>query len=286
MTAPSVSFDTITPHELRARIKRLKTLPTLPRIKARVVTALEDPDADFETVAAMIELDQSLTSQILRLANSAFYGVQGSISDVTQALVMLGAAVSRSLVLSSTVFDLQRVPVEGFWEHSLGCAVASGAISKVTGIGAPEEVTAAGLMHDLGIVVLCRELPDALAHISTRALEEKRPFREVELEVLGLDHGELGGLAERWNFPPCLAEPIMFHHTPEKAVAAADEVAIVHVANSLVHGLGYGSAGDTSVPAIDDDAWKRLGLDAERLDRVLETFTEDLDHALNYAILG
>lgn len=290
MTAPTIHerkpFATLSPDELRQRVGRLKKLPTMPMLKQRIVVALEDPDIDFENVAQLIEIDQSLTSQILRMANSAFYGVQGSISNVTQALVMLGGAVSRSLVLSSVVFDLERVPLRGFWEHSLGCAVAAGAISKVTGRGVPEEVTAAGLMHDLGVVVLCSELPDALQHIVERARTENRPVGEVELEVLGLEHGELGSLAEKWHFPPCLAEPIMYHHSPEKATAAVDEVAVVHVANSLVHGLGYGTSCDSRVPQLNDEAWQRLELTPEVLDRVLETFTADLDHALNYAVLA
>lgn len=279
-------FTTLRPEELRQRVNRLKNLPTLPLLKQRIVAALEDPEIDFESVAQLIEVDQSLTSQILRMANSAFYGVQGSISSVTQALVMLGGAVSRSLVLSSTVFDLEHVPLRGFWEHSLGCAVAAGAISKVTGRGVPEEVTAAGLMHDLGVVVLFSEFPEAFEHIVERARTENRPVGEVELEVLGLEHGELGCLAKKWNFPPCLAEPIMYHHTPEKASAAIDEVAMVHVANSLVHGLGYGTGCDSRVPAINYEAWQRLDLTPEVMDRVLETFAADLDHALNYAILG
>tara|TARA_R110002096_G_scaffold38595_14_gene106474 strand:- start:792 stop:1664 length:873 start_codon:yes stop_codon:yes gene_type:complete len=290
MTVPVVSerkpFTSLSPAELRQRVSRLKKLPTLPLLKQRIVSALEDPEIDFENVAQLIEIDQSLTSQILRMANSAFYGVQGSISNVTQALVMLGGAVARSLVLSSTVFDLKRTPLRGFWEHSLGCAVAAGAISKVTGRGVPEEVTAAGLMHDLGVVILCSELPDALDHIIERARTENRPVGEVELEVLGLEHGELGCLAEKWHFPPCLAEPIMFHHTPERASAAVDEVAVVHVANSLVHGLGYGAGCDSRVPVIDPEAWQRLDLTPDVLDRVLTMFTADLDHALNYAILA
>jgi len=290
MTASSLSerkpFTDLGPDELRQRLSRLKKLPTLPLLQQRIVSALEDSDIDFENVAQLIELDQALTSQILRLANSAFYGEQGSISCVTQALVMLGGAVARSLVLSSTVFDLKSAPVPGFWEHSLGCGVAAGAISEVTGRGVPEELTAAGLMHELGVVVLFSEFPEALEHIAERVRTENRSVDEIEMEVLGLVHGDLGCLAEKWRFPACLAEPIMFHHSPEKATAAVDEVAIVHVANSLVHGLGYGASLDSQIPAIDTAAWQRLELTPEVLDRVLATFAVDLDHALNYAILA
>jgi HD-like signal output (HDOD) protein len=290
MTEPAAASRPPTlprPEVLRRHVGRLKELPTLPRLLQSVVNALEDPEVDFENVAELIEIDQSLTSQVLRLANSAFYGAQGSISSVTQALVMLGAAVVRSLVLSTSVLDIRKVALRGFWEHSMGCAVAAGAISKATGRGKPEEVTAAGLLHDLGKVVLYKELPDALSHVADRAAAEERRFAEVEREVLGVDHTEIAGwLVEKWHFPRSLAEPIVHHHAPGRARYAVDETAIVHVANTLVRGLGYGSGGDPRVPQVEPSAWARLRLTPATLDRVLDQYASDLDRALNYALFA
>jgi len=284
-TAVASEPTAVDPQALRRTLTRLKGVPTLPRLLESVVSALEDPEVDFENVAELIEIDQSLTSQILRLANSAFYGAQGSVGQVTQALVMLGSAVTRSLVLSTSVLDIRKVALRGFWEHSIGCAVAAGAISKVTGRGNPEEVSAAGLLHDLGKVVLYKELPDAVSYIASRAEAENRRFREVERDLLGVDHGEIAGwLVQKWSFPTRLAEPIMYHHVPARARQAKDETAIVHMANTLVRALGYGSGGDSRVPDIESKAWSRLKLKAAGLDRVLDRFAEDLDHALNYAL--
>jgi HD-like signal output (HDOD) protein len=271
---------------LRRQMARLRTVPTLPKVMERVVSALEDPDVDFERVADLIEIDQALTSQILRLANSAFYSTaQGAVSRVSQALVVLGAVVSRSVLLSTTVLDIRRVKLTGFWEHSLGCAVAAGALSKTLGRGQPEEVAAAGLLHDLGKVILYKEMPDAFDTVAERATDEKRSFRDTERAILGVDHGEIASwLVEKWRFPSCLAEPIAFHHQPARAMVAKDETAIVHVANALVRGIGYGSGGDPFVPPIDARAWERLGLTSALLDRALESFEAELDQALNYAL--
>jgi HD-like signal output (HDOD) protein len=270
---------------LRRQVARLKAVPTLPKVMERVVAALEDPDVDFERVADLIEIDQALTSQILRLANSAFYSVQGAVSRVSQALVVLGAVVSRSVLLSTTVLDVRRVALTGFWEHSLGCAVAAGALARATGRGQPEEVAAAGLLHDLGKVILYKDLPDAFEEIVARAAAEGRSFRDVERTLLGVDHGEIASwLMEKWRFPPCLAEPIAFHHQPARAMVAKDETALVHVANVLVRGLGYGSGGDPLVPHVDPQAWARLELTPALMDRVLSGFDADLDQALNYAL--
>jgi putative nucleotidyltransferase with HDIG domain len=270
---------------LRERLARLRTVPTLPRVLETAVAALEDPELDFDRVASLIETDQALAAQLLRMANSAFYSSSGRVSRVPQALLVLGAVVSRSVVMSSTVLDLRSVPLRGFWEHSLGCAVAAGALAKVTGLGRPEEVTAAGLLHDVGKVVLCKELPEIFAAVLGRAAAERRPFREIEQALAGTDHATLAAtLVQRWRFPPTLAEPIAYHHTPRQARHAPDETAIVHVANSLVRTLGYGTGGDPVVPPIDPDAWARLELTATKLDRVLDVFDGDLDQALNHAL--
>ncbi len=285
MTGSPGTLAPPTPETLRRQLGRLRSIPTLPRVLEKIATALEDVDVDFENVAELIETDQALTSQILRLANSAFYSTAGAVSRVPQALLVLGAVVSRSVLLSGGVLDIRKVALTGFWEHSLGCAVAAGAIAKVTGRGEPEEVTAAGLLHDLGKVVLYKELPEVFEQVVERAATERRHFRDVERAILEVDHGDIGSwLVEKWHFPACLAEPIAFHHTPERARVAQDETAMVHVANTLVRALGYGSGGDPLVPPIEPRAWARLGLTPALLDRVLERFEVDLDHALNYAL--
>lgn len=271
--------------KFRWEVSRLRTLPTLPKLLERVVIALEDPDINFSSVAELIEIDQSLTSQMLRLANSAFYNAQGTVSQVSHALVMLGTAVTRSVILSTSVLDMKSITgLPGFWEHSLGCAVAAGAIAKVTGRANPEEATAAGLLHDLGKVVLYKQLPDAFVHIVETSAATGRTFLEVERDELGTDHAEIAGwLVEKWRFPACLGEPITWHHAPSRARTARDETAIVHVANVLVRALGYGSGGDRRLAAIDQTAWARLALTPDTLDAILDQFDADLDHALNYA---
>jgi putative nucleotidyltransferase with HDIG domain len=270
---------------LHARIARLRCVPTLPRLFERVVAALEDPEVEFDNVAQLIEVDQALTSYVLRVANSAFYSGSASVARVSDALLMLGSVVTRSIVLSASIFDPQAVRLRGFFEHSVGCAAAAGALCEVTKRGNPEELAAAGLLHDIGKVVLYKELPDVFEEIVRRAMGEDRSFRAVEHEVLGTDHAEIAGwLMERWRFPPVLAEPIVFHHAPSRARVAHDETAIVHVANVLVRALAYGCGGDARIGTIDPAAWTRLALTPAMLDRALDGFEAHLDRALNYAI--
>ncbi len=270
---------------LRVRVARLRSVPTLPKLFERVVAALEDPDVDFDHVAQLIEIDQALTAQVLRVANSAFYSTQATVSRVSEALMILGTVVTRSVVLSTTVFDPSAIRLRGFFEHALGCAAAAGALARVTKRGHPEELAAAGLLHDIGKVVLYKEMPDVFEHIVARAMGENRTFRAVEHELLGTDHGEIASwLMERWRFPPALAEPIVFHHAPARARIAHDETAIVHVANVIVRALGYGTGGDAMMGTLDVPTWERLELGPDALDRVLDTFDANRDRALNYAV--
>ncbi len=272
----------------RAQVSRLRRLPTLPRLQQRILTTLDDPEIDFNHLAALIETDQSLSSQVLRLANSAFYSANGqSLAQVSRALLKLGTGVVRSVVVTSSVFDPRQVPLAGFWEHSLGCAVAAGALGKTLALAAPEELVAAGLLHDLGKIVLFKELPEAFEACLATSAAEGISFREAERRLLGVDHGEIADwLVQSWNFPPQLAEPITLHHRPAAAQRARVQVAAVHIADAMVRAIGFGNGGDPGVPAIDDHAWGLLGLDLEKLDQAYLRFDQDLDRALNYAVFA
>jgi HD-like signal output (HDOD) protein len=128
------------------------------------------------------------------------------------------------------------------------------------------------------------EAPDQ--PILPEAGNQEERFRDIEHEILGVDHCEIATwLTSRWHFPPELGEPIAFHHRPARARRAPDHTAIVHIADILVRAVGFGDGGDPLVPVIDPAAWSRLGLSASRLDTVLDQFDFDLDQALNYALL-
>jgi putative nucleotidyltransferase with HDIG domain len=271
------------PAAIRREVGRLRELPTLPAVVQRVSAVLERPDADLAEAAALVETDQVLTAQLLRLANSAFYGVSGRIASVTQALTILGTTVTRSLLYSASVLDL-RIDLTGFFEHAVGVGVAAGALARRLGLERAEEVSGAGLLHDLGKVVLYRQAPEAFAAVLRRTTEERVSFRSAERALLGVDHTEVASwLLTRWRIPPRVLEPVVHHHTPEAAVTAPVETAVVHVANSLVRAYGYGFGGDAGVPPVAPVAWSRLGLGPADLDDLLVDFERDLHAALEGA---
>ena len=262
--------------EMRRRVERLRDLPTLPIVIERVIETLDRPDGGHAEAAALIETDQVLTAQLLRVANCAFYGLSGTIASVGQALTILGTTVARSLVCTTALLDL-RIELRGFWEHSVGTAVAAGAIARHLRLPHPEEISGAGLLHDLGKVVLYRQAPEVFAAILERAATDGIRFGDAERILLGVDHTEIAGwLLARWRVPARVLEPVVFHHAPERARTAPTEAAIVHVANTLVRAYGYGFGGDGRIPAITPAAWERLGLGPRDLDRVIASFEADL----------
>jgi putative nucleotidyltransferase with HDIG domain len=183
------------------------------------------------------------------------------ISSISQALIILGFEVVKGLVLTSSVFDMIQKSMAGLWEHSIGCAAASGVIAAHLGRDDAEEVLVAGLLHDLGKVVLALNLPDEMRLVQKKVAEDDLYFYEAENQVLDFDHAEIGQwLAEHWNLPESLAEPMRFHHKPEKAVLKPEWTAIVHVADIMVRARGFGHAGDDMVPELSERAWGLLGL--------------------------
>jgi HD-like signal output (HDOD) protein len=166
----------------------------------------------------------------------------------------------------------------GLWEHSLGCAIASRIIARRVRDCDPEELSVAGLLHDIGKVVVSVQLSDSYADIKKRISEKKIVFSEAEREVLDFTHEDIGGwLAESWNLPAGLHEPILYHHRPLRAQKAKVQTAVVHLANFLTRAMGFGSGGDPWLPPLDKKAWERLGLTMKDLNDIVNDFGDELD---------
>jgi HD-like signal output (HDOD) protein len=247
--------------QAKKEVRRIKNLPTVPGIVAKISRIVENPETSVADVGRLISQDQVLSAKVLRMANSAFFGMSRKISSISQALIILGFEVVKGLVLTSSVFDMIQKSMAGLWEHSIGCAAASGVIASHLGRDDAEEVLVAGLLHDLGKVVLALNLPEEMKLVRAKVEEEKLYFYEAENLILDFDHAEIGQwLAEHWNLPESLAEPMRFHHKPEKAVLKPEWTAIVHIADIITRAKGFGNGGDTLVPSMSMAAWEILGL--------------------------
>ncbi len=254
----------------KREVRRIKNLPTVPGIVAKISRMVENPETSAAEVGKLITQDQVLSAKVLRMANSAFFGMSRKISSIAQALMILGFDVVKGLVLTSSVFDMIQKSMAGLWEHSIGCAAASGAVATALGRDDAEEILVAGLLHDLGKVVLALNMPQEMELIKAKVEEKNILFYEAEGEVMDFNHGEIGQwLAEHWNLPESLAEPMRLHHHPERAVVYPESTAIVHIADSIIRGWGFGYAGDPQVPPISRAAWDLLGLKPSHLPEII-----------------
>ena len=203
-------------------IEEMEDLPTLPSVAISIMNTLLDDDSSAQDVAEIVEADHSLTTKVLMIANSAFFGIPREVSTVRQAIVSLGFNRLKSVVLSLTVMDTVDAMAEGsglnpqtFWEHSLMCAICAEDLAAKLNAEFAEEIFVAGLLHDIGKLVLSRHAPEAFGQVTETI--EKRGVGSVEAErsVLDMDHTQVGEyLMDQWQFPSRLRESVGMHHDP------------------------------------------------------------------------
>lgn len=264
--------------KIRRKIKSIKSLPTLPAVAQKVSKMAESDTTSATQFGSIIAQDQALSGRVLRLVNSSFYGFPGRISNISNAILLLGFDVVKSLIISVSVFEMMEKGIIGLWEHSLGCAIAARVIAKRIKGCDPEEISVAGLLHDIGKVVVSIQLSENYEDIKKTIKQKKIIFYEAEKQVLELTHEDIGlWLAESWNLPVNLQEPIAFHHQPLKAQKAKIQTAIVHLANFLTRAVGFGSGGDPWTPALNHKAWERLGLSMQQLEDIIREFADELE---------
>lgn len=270
--------------DLRAIVSRIQELPTLPQVVTTLLALMDDPESSAEDVNRVLERDPALVGKILKLVNSAFYGLTNKVASVRQAVVILGFNTVRSLAISAAVFDLfgkGRNPLfsrVAFWTHSIGVAAVSRVLARGESGIDPETAFVAGLLHDLGKLVLDRYAAEEFAQILEAAKEREETFHAVESEMLETDHAEIGAwLAEQWRLPGELRGAIGHHH---QLAGAEDQVArlaaIVSFADFVCHRKEIGSSGNYALPVLDPASWALLSLEKSQLGAVIESVESEL----------
>ena len=210
--------------------RRVGDLPPLPAVAAKVLEILKDPDADLTALVSIIEKDQALTAKVLRVSNSAYYGLVRRISTVKDAVVTLGFNNMRNQVLALSAYSLMQGPASGYaleagslWDHSLCTGLCAEHLADTLGYKSiKDEVFIGGLLHDIGKTILSYYVSARFSNILERVDQLGQTFVEAERE-LGFDHAEVGArVALRWNLPESLVSMIGDHHKPDlKSVNAA-----------------------------------------------------------------
>ncbi len=229
-------------------VEKVDELPSLPQVVVRVMELTEDPDSSAFDINEALSQDQNMTAQVLRMANSLYYGYSRRISTVTDAIVLIGFNAVRSIVLAASVSKILKKELNGYvmgegqlWVHSQCAAVFARLLAKKTQFRSVELAYTATLLHDIGKLVMNSYVRDAYQDVIDVVNMEKLTFDEAEKRIFGFSHPVVGGkVAEKWNLPGDLVEAISCHHDPSAAESNPKLTAIVHVADAVTLQMGMG----------------------------------------------
>lgn len=265
-------------------LKEVEELPTMSPVTQQVLKLTGDPTASVSELSEAILQDQVLTAKVLKMANSAYYGYSRKIFNINEAIVILGFNGIRSLVLAASVFNIMNTDVDGYflpkgelWRHSMITALFARSLAQKVDIGLREPAFIAGLIHDIGKIILNTFLKDHFKIVIDLVETGKINFMEAERKVLGYDHAAVGAIvSERWNLPMMLTEAIALHHTPGEATINPILTSLIHVADALSMSIGAGLGGDGMLYPFDDLALERLNLTGQMLEETVAIITDQI----------
>jgi len=271
--------------KLKNIIMTTRDLPAMPQVASKVLELSSDPNTSALQLQQIIADDQAMTARILKIANSAMYSCSRKVKTLTEAIVMLGFNSIRSLVVTSAARNLYntRKSTTGLkerllWEHSIGVAFACRLLVQERIPGLAEEAFLAGLMHDIGKLVLNLRVPEEFDEIVQQVYNENKPFSSTEKEILGFDHAEVGArLVNKWNLSPVLEETILNHHNPQAMTADNPLLLYLDLGNKVCHKLGIGFYDEPDLDINNCPANSILGLPPETFDTVAVRLQETLE---------
>ena len=261
----------------RERVERISNLPTLPRLLQRFSEMIKNPGISMEVLGKELSKDQVLTSKLLKMVNSSFYGFPGRIGTITHAIVLLGYDALKGLIVTSSIFE--NLPEEAFplWRHSIAVSQASRAIAKRLFSQEREEFAVAGLLHDIGKVILHLETPEEYRAVLQHASSSGKAIWLAESELLGFDHATIGlWICEQWTLPAKLAMPIGYHHLPSGASAHKARSAVISLADIIVRGMGGGAEEDLPLDAIDPFIEQQIPITEKFIEEIVEEIEPEI----------
>jgi putative nucleotidyltransferase with HDIG domain len=281
--------------KVEALIDSLDELPTLPSVFFTVNKMLSEPRTSAIDVGNAISVDQVIASKVLALANSSFYGFTSKVNTISHAVAVLGFSSTKNIVLTTSVLStlnlkttIKGFSLSDFWKHS----AAVGTIAKLIAIESypqkQEDAFVAGLLHDIGKLILAICAPEIFVESMKLAILKGCLFLEVEKEVAGISHTEIAAkINEKWKLPKEIAEVIINHHKSVYKVGEyATLVAVVQLADVLARGLQFGHACDYSMPIIEDKVLELTKMTPQKLDKILNDSYESLRNSMAFISLS
>lgn len=256
-------------------VKHEVELVSFPDIYFRIIEVVNSPMSSAADMANVVSQDTSLSVKLLKVVNSPFYGFAAKIDSISRAIALVGAIELSTLALGvSAMTAFKNIPTElvdmqDFWKHSIACGTFARILAKQKKGLSGERFFVAGMLHDVGRLILFKKLPFACTEAMLYSRSNNIPLVEAEKDVLGFDHTKVGSLLfKAWNFPPGLQAIVRYHHEPAAAPDVV-EAGIVHLADILAISCQMALRGSVFVPALDKVAWDTMGFPLDVLDRVM-----------------
>src|SRR5689334_1902857 len=261
-------------------VKKVNTIATLPEVTARIVATVEDPRSTAKQLHEIVSHDPALVTRILKVVNSAFYGLPGQIGSIERAIVLLGLNAVKNIAVAASLGQLFRgvklcedFTAKDLWTHCVAVGVTARELARQLKLPIADEAFLAGMIHDIGIMVSLQTSPEQLKAVCERAKTSTTEFCTIEREVMGVDHQQLGmALAETWKFPrPCQLVAGYHHQPAQLADSNRTLVTLVHIADVLCAQEGQGFNLTAIHQPIDQTLLQAAGLDAASVERVKQS---------------
>ena len=273
----------IDPNELiRDHVK----LPSLPTMYVQINEAINRPNSSASDIAKVISKDTSLSARLLKIVNSTFYGFPSKIDTLSRAVTIVGTRQLTTLALGMNIISVFRkipsdlIHMRSFWEHSVACGICARIIGSYKKIPNTERVFVAGLLHDIGRLILYSYVPIQARNALIKARQDDDLLHNSEHETLGFDHSTIGGLLlKKWKLPVSLENSVKYHHSPQESKDPL-EPAIIHLADIVTNAIGRGSSGERFVPALNPDAWKSLDLSPNILSSTIKQMERQIEEII------
>lgn len=274
-------------------VDRTSTVYSLPLFYERLNEAINHPRTSIDDIAKIITEDQGLTARLLRLANSPMFGWFGKVDSINKAVTIIGTQQLRDLALAASVMGVfTGIPPEllnmtSFWRHSVACGIIARTLATLRRETNVERFFVAGILHDVGQLMMVTTIPPVVKEMIEQSRDTQWPYHLTELERLDFDHADAGGaLLRSWKIPANIADPVAFHHNPNRAEQFPLESATIHLSDIICQAMEYGHTAEWCVPGLNTTAWDRLGLSPHQLGTIIKQAEPQLEETFSILTEG
>lgn len=276
----------MTTPQLSQLLEQTDKICSPPLIYLRLNEAINHPRTSVKDIGRIVSEDSGLTARILKIANSPIYGRSG-VDSINRAITILGTRELRDVCLALHIVKaFPHIPehlfnIQTHWQHSIACGTIARNIAIYLREAAIERYFVAGILHDLGQMILCASAPQTIVQMLERIDTEEIPLDQMERQLLGFDHADLGGgLLKRWGVPANIAALVQFHHRPSQTEDYQRDATIIHLADIMAQALNYGLNAERVVTCLDTEAVDVIELPLNELETIIKQTNRQLDTIL------